>query len=77
LREAQAMAREVLADLRGVNFSFTTLAILISVADERLIPGVVETRRLTAAWARWDKAGLRQARLSRRLPKRATLPRAF
>ncbi|MGO9236658.1 MAG: hypothetical protein ACLP4V_22260 [Methylocella sp.] len=62
LREAQAMAREVLADLRGVDFSVTTLAILIGVADGRLVPGVVASRRLAAAWSRWDKAGRRRTR---------------
>jgi hypothetical protein len=62
LREAQAMAREVLADLRGIDFSVTTLAILIETADERLVPGTVAMRRLTAAWSRWDKAGRRRAR---------------
>ena len=77
LREAQAMAREILVDPHRVNFSVTTLSILVGVADGRLNPGVVAMRRLSSAWDRWDRAGNRQARRARPLPRQGTAPRAF
>ena len=77
LREAQAMAREVLGEDRGVDFSVRALAVLIGVAEGRLVPGTVDLRRLTAARTRWDKARNRQARRARPLARPATAPRVF
>ena len=60
-RVAMVMAQEVLSENR-VNFSITTFAALGRVADGRGNPGIVDTRRVASAYARWIKAGLRQAR---------------
>jgi hypothetical protein len=64
--EARLMAQEILDVDRDLNFSITTLSLLWMVADGRIVPRDTEMRRVTSAWARWQKAGQRLARQARR-----------
>jgi hypothetical protein len=60
--QAMVMAQTILDEDRGNNFGFSMLALLWRIADGRTIPNTGETRRLTSAYARWDRAGQRLRR---------------
>jgi len=59
-REAAALAREILSEDRGINFSFGLLVLITRAAEGRLRnPSATDMQRVAVAWIRWDRAGRR------------------
>lgn len=60
-REAETVAREILSEDRGVNFSFGLLVLITRAAERRLRnPSATDMQRITGAWIRWNKAARRR-----------------